>query len=62
MIAAYEEKQRDLRKLNKGKSHKSSRGAKKRKIREESQASEHEVCNCMHVQVVLQTPKLCCHC
>ncbi|KAL3147456.1 hypothetical protein ABBQ38_014514 [Trebouxia sp. C0009 RCD-2024] len=42
MIAAYDEKQQGLRALKKGKSHKSSRGPNKRKVREGSQASDDE--------------------
>ena len=45
MIAAYDEKQQELRTLKKGKSNKISRGTKKRKVREESKASDDEVYN-----------------
>lgn len=45
MIAAYDEKQQGLRALKKGKSHKSSRGPNKRKVREGSQASDDEACD-----------------
>ena len=44
MIAAYEEKQQELRTLKKGKSKKSSKGSKKRWRQEENEASD-EVCH-----------------